>query len=429
MGSQRVVIVGGGFAGLAAARALCHYPIDVVLINRDNYYTFSPLLHQVATAELEPELIAYPIRKIIRKLRNVQFTKADVKCIDLADKFVVTDHRLIAYDFLILATGSTAKFSQVPGAYRYAFPLKSLQQGVNLRNHILSCFEQAACEVNPSKRQQLLTFTIVGGGSTGVEFAGSLIELIASLVKDYPHLDFHQVQVVILQTGNTILPQMPKCLRDYTKFQLQKMGVEVLVRSPVVEVTAEAVYLQDSRVIPTKTVVWTAGVQGNPLANTWGLPTTDNNQVAVQPTLQVAGYPQVYIAGDLAALDGLPMQVPVAMQQGTTAATNIYRQIQGKYPLPLRYRHLGTMAIIGRYSAVADLGKVRLTGFIAWCVWLAVHLVSLPSFRNQLLVLMNWVWMHLGGDRPVNLILPLHPVVNLSSDESDATRPQEIHVD
>lgn len=420
----RVVIVGAGFAGLEAARALADFSVEILLINRDNYHTFLPLLHQVATAELQPELIAYPIRKVLRKFpnvrsnvrsnvqSNVQFVTADVKRIDLESQFVETDDCLISYDYLIVATGSTAQFFGVPGAAEYAFGLKTLKQAIILRNHILDCFEVAAHEPDETRRRQLLTFTVVGGGFTGVEFAGALAELIhGSLVKDYPTLDFRLVRVLLLHSGQNLLPGMSKRLSAYTQAQLQKMKVEVLLQRRASKVTTQRVYLHNEIAIPTSTVVWTAGVRGNS-SQEWGLPTTSNGQVAVLPTLQVPGHPQVYVIGDLACVNtqgaALPMLAQVAMQQGKAVAGNITRQIKGKNPLPMRYHHLGTMAIIGRHAAVVDLGKLKLTGFVAWVLWLLVHLVSLLGFRNRILVLINWVWNYFLRDRPVCLSIINH---------------------
>ncbi len=406
MSRQQVVIIGGGFGGLSVVRALANAPVDVLLLNSDNYYTSFPLLHQVATGELEPELIAYPIRSMLRHIKNVRFMTANVKQVDISSQCIQTDKYFIPYDFLIIATGSDSKFLSIPGTREYTFPLKKLEQAVNLRNQIISCFEQAILEVNPSLCQQLLTFTIIGGGATGVELAASLREMVAAVVKDYPTLDISQVRVILLQAGDSLVPQMPRRLRIYIKLQLEKMGVEVLLRSRVTQVTSEAVYLQDSTVIPTKTTIWTGGVTGNPLATAWGLPTDINGRVTVLPTLQVPEHPQVYIVGDLASLAGMPMLAPVAIQQGKIAASNIIRQIQHKKLLPMHYQHMGNMVILGRYDGVLDLGRVRLTGVIAWLIWLAVHLLILPGFRNQLLVLINWIWGCLFRDRLVRLILP-----------------------
>ncbi len=412
---KRVVIVGAGFGGLSAAIALSRSPVEVLLLDRNNYHTFSPLLHQVATGELEPELIAYPIRKVLRKYPHVQFATAGVKRIDVASKFVETSNSLITYDYLILACGSSSHFCGVPGAIEYSYPLKTLKEAVTLRNHILRCLEQATEEADPSRKRQLLTFTIVGGGATGVEFAGSLAELIFdSLVKDYPGLDLNQARVILFQSGDTLLPEMPKHLSIYAQKQLEKKGVEVILQTRVNQVTSDAVYLENQRLIRTSTVVWTAGVRGNYLAEGWGLPTSKNGQVEVLPTLQLPDYPQVYVVGDLAAVqqDGqkLPMLAQVAMQQGKTAANNITRDIKGRTALQLRYQHAGTLAIIGRNTAVGDLGRLTITGFFAWILWLYIHVVNLVGVRNRLIVLINWFYSYFFKKRVVGLIFPREEV-------------------
>lgn len=407
---QRVVIVGAGFAGLSAARGLANADVEVLLLNRDNYHTFSPLLHQVAGCQVEPENIVSPIRDLLRNLPNVQFATNDVKRIDLAGRLVEANDCLIHYDYLILACGSSSRFFGVPGAFENAYPLKSLEDSLNLRNRILTCFERAQEEADVARIQQLLTFTIVGGGATGVELAGELVELIyGSLVRDYPRLDLRRVRVLLLQRGERLLPEMPSHLSNYARQKLQKMGVEVRLNACVTQVTENAVYLEDSRVIPCETVVWTAGVQGNRFAKRWGLATVQNGQVKVLPTLQVVEYPEVYVVGDLATLatGQLPMVAPVAIQQGTIAAKNILRQIKGRNPQAMQYRHQGSMVIIGRNVGVANLGKVNLTGFSAWFLWLVIHLGCLPGHRNRLHVLINWIWSYISRERPVRLMLPL----------------------
>ena len=414
----RVVIVGAGFSGIEAARTLAHSPVEVLLLDRNNYHAFSPLFHQVATAELEPEQIAYPVRGILRKLLNVQFAIADVKQINLTNQVVEIDQALISYDFLILGPGSTSQFFGVTGAAEYTFPLKTLPQAVSLRNHILDCFEKAVHAPNAEQRQQLLTFIIVGGGPTGVEFAGALAELVyRSLAKDYPTLDFSQVRLFLFQGADSLLPSLPKRLQTYTHQRLNKLGVEVYLQTKVSQVTQEAVYLADGRIVDTKTVVWATGVQGNPLASTRELSTEPNGKVTVSSTLQVPGYPNTYVIGDLAAIQdkgsSLPMLAPVAIQQGRAVARNITRQIKGQHPLPFRYHHKGTMAIVGRHHAVAHLGKFTFTGFLAWLLWLCVHLVAVVGVRNRLLILISWIWTYLFRDRFVRLILPL-PSVSVS---------------
>jgi len=407
----RVVIVGAGFGGLWAARTLARSPFEVLLVDRNNYHTFLALLYQVAAAELDPGDIAYPVRGILRGLPNVRFVMAEVKGVDFGQRAVETDGLTIPYDYLILATGSVSHFFGVPGAAECAFPLKTLEQGIVLRNHILGCFEQAAYVPDAERRQRLLTFAIVGGGATGVEFAGALAELIRGpLARDYPTLDFRKVRVVLLEARDRLLPGMPERLQTYALKRLRRMGVEVRLQAAVSRVAHDAVHLQDGTVIPAETTVWTAGVRGDPQVANWGLPTARGGRVAVLPTLQVPDHPEVYVIGDLAYFEEegrpLPMVAPVAIQQGIAAARNILRQIAGEPPVPFRYRDPGSMATIGRNAAVVQLGRWTFTGFPAWVLWLGVHLLRLIGFRNRLLVLINWAWDYLLFERAVRLILP-----------------------
>ncbi len=410
----RVVIVGAGFGGLWAARSLARLPVDVLLVDRNNYHTFLPLLYQVAAAELEPEAIIYPVRSILRGLPNVHFAMAEVLEIDFNTRVVKISDRVIPYDFLILAIGSTFHFFGVPGAAEHAFALKTLEQGIALRSHILRCFERAVYEPVAERRRQLLTFAIVGGGPTGVEFAGALAELIRGpLRKDYSTLDFREVRVLLLEALESLLPGFPAPLRSYTFERLRWMGLEVRLGAQVSHVNRNAVHLNDGPVIPTETVVWTAGVRGDPRVERWGLSIARGGRVVVLPTLQVSGHPEVYVVGDLALVEegeSLPMVAPVAIQQGVAAARNIGRQVVGQAPQPFRYRDRGTMATIGRNAAVAKLGTRAFTGFPAWILWLGVHLLNLIGFRNRLIVLINWAWDYFFYERAMRLILPLEHV-------------------
>jgi len=407
-----VAIVGAGFGGLWAARTLARSPVDVSLVDRNNHHTFLPLLYQVAAAELEPEDIAYPVRSILRKWQNVRFILAEVKGIDHDGRLLETNGPPIAYDFLLLATGSLSQFFSVPGAAESTFPLKTLQEGVVLRNQILCCFERAAQEKDPERRRRLLTFAVIGGGPTGVEFAGALAELIRRpLVKDFPTLDFREARVVLLEAAEELLPGLPERLQTYTLARLRGMGVEVHLRARVSQVTNEVVRLQDGAVFPAQTVVWTAGVRGDSLAHECGLTALPNGRVPVLPTLQAPGHPEVYVIGDLAHLEEggcpLPMIAPVAIQQGVAAARNIVRQVAGQSPVPFRYRDPGTMVTIGRNAAVVRLRGRSFTGFPAWILWLVVHISKLIGFRNRLVVLINWAWDYLFYERAVRLILPV----------------------
>ncbi|WP_448595288.1 NAD(P)/FAD-dependent oxidoreductase [Thermoflexus hugenholtzii] len=410
----RIVVVGAGFGGLWAVRTLAFEPVEVLLVDRRNHHTFFPLLYQVAAAEIEPEAIAFPIRGLLRRFPNVGFEMAEVRGIDLTARRLETDGPPIDYDFLILAPGSVAHTFGVPGVAEHAFFLKDLDQAVALRNHILSVFERAAREPDPLRRRRLLTFVIVGGGPTGVEFAGALAELIARpLRRDFPTLDFREVRVLLLEAMEEVLPGLPAVLSAYARERLRHLGVEVRRRAPVAAVGPDWVRLQDGEAIETATVVWTAGVRGHPLGAALGLPLGPGGRAPVTPTLQVPGHPEIYVVGDLALPEGpgrLPMVAPVAIQQGTLAARNILRALKGRPPLPFRYRDPGTLVTIGRNAAVAHVFGRAFTGFAAWLLWLGVHLIRLIGMRNRLVVLSGWAWDYLFYERAVRLILPSPPV-------------------
>jgi NADH dehydrogenase len=408
----RVVIVGAGFGGLWAARAFAGAPVDVWVVDRNNYHSFLPLLYQVAAAELEPEDIIYPVRSILHKFHNLHFLMGEVTGIDVAHRMVRTRDQSLPYDYLILSVGSKAHYYGVTGAAEHAFPLKTLDDAVRLRNHILCLFEGALVEPYLEIRQQMLTFTIVGGGPTGVEYAGALAELVRTpLARDYPDLDMSQVHILVLEATNRLLTGMPERLHTYTLKRFQRMGIDVQLNSPVSQITSQAVSLSDGRVIPTETVVWTAGVGGECLPQNWDFPTRTNGQVDVLPTLQVPDHPEIYIIGDLAHIeqDGHPLLLiaPVATQEGKWATKNVLRQIDSTQPQPFRYHDPGMMVTTGRNSAAVRLGRYSFTGFPAWVIWLSVHLYRLIGFRNRLMVLINWAWDYIFFDRVVRLILPL----------------------
>jgi NADH dehydrogenase len=406
-----VVVLGAGFGGLWAAKTLADGPVNVTLIDRHNYHTFFPLLYQVGAAELEPEDIAQPLRKIFWKRPNVHFFLGEVQEVDLSTKVVRIPEHDFHYDYLVIALGSRPNFYGIPGAAEYAFTLKSLEQGVALRGQILTCFERAAGEADAGARQAWLTFTIAGGGPTGVEFAGALMELIrGALSKDFPELDLSQVRILLLEAADHLLDGMPQELSDYAKKRLEKMGVEVQLKSPLVKLTPQEVFLKDGTRIATRTVIWTAGVRGTIPGDQWGLATNRHNQVEVLPTLQVPDHPEVYVTGDLAGIqqDGrpLPMVAQMGIQTGTTAGRNVLRQVAGKPLLPFRYRDKGTLDVIGRNAAVAYIWRRAFRGFPAWLIWVGVHIFNLIGFRNRLLVLIDWAWSYLFGEYGVRLIVP-----------------------
>jgi len=409
---HEVVVAGGGFAGLWVSRALGRAGFDVTVIDQDNYHTFLPLLYQVAAAELEPEAIAYPLRHILRRDPRVSFFMAEVTGLDADSHVLRTSRGDVSYETIVLALGSVTRYFGIPGAEQFAFPLKTVDQGIVLRNHILCCFERAEQECDPDTRRKLLTFVTVGGGATGVEFTGALAELVRRpIAKDYRNLDPRSdVQLVLLEGDEQLLSGLPRKLQDYTQRRLEKMGASVRLLSRVTQVTGDGVYLEDGTGISTKTVVWTAGVQGSALESGGQLPMSSDRRVLVEPTLQVTGYPNVYVIGDMARIDRsdeqLPLTAPVAVQQATKAAENIQRQRDGADTQPFSYRDRGAMATIGRNAAVATPFGRAFIGFPAWLLWLVFHLAKLIGFRNRLVVLLNWAWDYLFFERVVRLILP-----------------------
>jgi len=408
----RVIIVGAGFAGLAAARSLARSQADVLILDRNNYHTFFPLLYQVAAAELEPEDIIYPVRNTLRGKKNVRLLLDQVNEVDIEKKIVKTPEHSYSYDYLILAPGSKPHFFGVEGAAEYSYLLKSIEDAIATRNHILTRFELALHEPDAEKRKQMLTFAIIGGGPTGVEYSGALAELFKGpLSKDYAELDFGEVRLLLLEASGRLLAGLPEKLQDYALKRLIKMGVEVRLGTPVTRITAESIELKDGTVIRLETAIWTAGVQGSPPSQAGSLTILKNGQVKVLPTLQVEGHPESFITGDLAFVERegkpLPMVASLAVQEGEMAARNIRRQMKGQDTLPFHYQDLGTLAVIGRNAAAVNLLGWNFTGFFAWLFWLGLHIYRLIGFRNRLIVLVNWAWDYLFFERGVRLIVPL----------------------
>lgn len=411
MTKPNVVIIGAGFAGLWAARALAKKNVKVTLIDRCNYHSFLPLLYQVSAAEIEPEEISYPIRSILRGMRNVSFDMAEVLKIDHENKTVICEDHTVPFDYLIITTGTGTAFFHTEGAEENAFQLKTIDQAIVLRNHILSRFEHAVHEPDEATLNRRLTFVIVGGGPTGIEFTGAFSELIhGPLLKDFPEIDFKRVKIYMVEGKKCLLPSMPEKMQSYTLDKLKQKGVEVLLEAFASEVNSNGITLKNGERIESETVIWTAGVMGNITNEMFNVPLTRDRRIEVQCTLQVPGHPNIYVAGDLAAVrfrDGfVPMVAPVAMSQGETAARNILRQIKGEDQLAYEYVDKGSMVVIGRNGGVAQIGKICFRGFAAWLVWVVVHLMKLIGFRNRLLVLINWAWDYLFYERSVRLILP-----------------------
>ncbi len=407
----QVIIIGAGFGGVWAAKTLVRLPVRVTMLDKNNYHTFLPLLYQVAAAEIEPEQIGYPVRGILRRMPNVTFTLAEVTAVDLAAQTVTTNHATLAYDYLIVATGSVTQFFGTPGAAAHAFSLKTMEEGVRLRNHILTCFERAV-HATPDERRRLLTFVVVGGGPTGVEYAGALSELVhGPLRKDFPELDIAEVSIVLLEAAGRVLGGMSESLSAYAAQSLHKMKVEVRLEQRVTAVSGTAVTLHDDSEIPTSTVVWVAGVGGEALAKESGIEVLGNGRVPVQPTLQLPQHERVFAIGDLAAFPAegggwLPMVAQVAIQQGIHAAQNIGRHQLAQPLTPFVYWDKGTMATIGRNKAVVNWHGRSFTGFLAWLIWSVVHIMYLIGFRNRIMVMLSWGWRYFTFEQMVRLIMP-----------------------
>ena len=434
-GRKRIVIVGAGFGGLWAARELAGEDLDVLLVDRNNFHTFYPLLYQVGASELEPADIARPVRAIFGEDRGVDFLMAEVTGVDLSGRRVLTDRGEVAYDRLVLAPGSTPRFFGIPGAEDHAFPLRSMEDALTLRNHVLARFE-AAVRLTGAARERALRFVIVGGGPTGVEFAGAFCELIAGpLARDFADPAPEQARVILLEATDRILGGMPEPLGDYALQRLRDMGIDVRLSTAVEEVGPDCVLLADGSRVEADTVVWTAGFRGSVAAERWGLPTGGGGRVPVRPTLQLEEHADVYVVGDLAhpgAADGedsLPMVAPAAMQQGERAAHNILRELSGRELRSFRYEDPGMLATIGRNKAVARVFGRNFRGFPAWVLWVGVHIAKLIGFRNRLVVLINWAWDYLFYERAVRLILPSGgsgrkpPARSASGDRSEERPP------
>ncbi len=409
MPRPRVVVIGGGFGGLYAARALRHAPVDVTLIDRRNHHLFQPLLYQVAMAALSPGDIASPIRWILRHERNVEVQLAEVMRIDPSRKVVVLGDGEIAYDYLIVAAGAThAYFGH--DEWRVTAPgLKTLEDALEIRRRVLLAFERAERETDPVRRSALLTFVVVGGGPTGVEMAGALAEMSRqSLARDFRHFDPGSARIVLVEAGAAVLATFPASLRAAAQHDLERLGVDVRTGIPVTEVRPGSVRV-GGETIAAETVIWAAGVAASPIGATLGAPVDRAGRVLVNPDLTVPGHADVFVIGDLASLNDaggrpLPGVAQVAIQMGRHAARNIEAARRGRPHTPFRYRDLGNMATIGRASAVADFGWLRLKGLIAWQAWLFVHIMNLIGFRNRLVVLVQWAWAYFSYQRAVRLI-------------------------
>jgi NADH:ubiquinone reductase (H+-translocating) len=405
----RVVIVGGGFGGLAAARALAGAPVGVTLVDRENHHLFQPLLYQVATAGLSPAEIAYPIRRILRRQRNACVLLGEALAVDVAARRVRLADGDVPYDQLILATGAAHSYFGRDGWEGHAPGLKTLEDALEIRRRALVAFEQAEREEDEEARRQWLTFVVIGGGPTGVEMAGAFAEIARhTLARDFRRFDPRSARVLLVEAGPRVLPAYPEELSEKARRQLEALGVQVWTGSPVTAVDGSGVEAGADR-IAARTVVWAAGVQGSPLARSLGVPLDRAGRVRVRPDLTAPGLPAVFVAGDLASLeqDGRPVPgvAPAAIQMGRHAARNALRALRAEPLAAFRYRDRGSLATIGRRRAVGAIGSLRLSGLVAWLAWLGVHIFFLIGFRNRFVVLFTWAWAYLTYDRSARLIV------------------------
>jgi len=403
------VIVGGGFGGLYAARALAGRPVRVTLLDRRNHHLFQPLLYQVATAALNPSDIAVPLRSILRRSTNVTVLLANVERVDLTSRRVALDRGEIGYDALVLAAGASHSYFGHDEWEVLAPGLKTLEDALEIRRRVLLAYEAAERESDGAEQQALLTFVVIGGGPTGVELAGALGEISRRTIsRDFRVIDPTKARIVLLEGAPRILTTFPESLSLSAQDALRRIGVEVRTKAIVTRVTADAVWLGGEQ-IRARTVLWAAGVAAAPLTRNLDAPLDRSGRVLVEPDLSIPGHPETFAIGDMCAFlhqtgAPLPGVAPVAIQQGRAVADNVLRRLRGEPTRPFRYRDKGSMATIGRAAAVAVVGRLKLSGLPAWLAWLLVHIVFLIGFRNRLLVLFEWAWAYLTWHRGARLI-------------------------
>ncbi len=408
--TRHIVIVGGGFAGLWAARALAKAPVRITLLDRGNHHLFQPLLYQVATAGLSAPNIAAPLRHILRRQKNVTVLLGEVANISPGEKRVLLgDGRTLDFDHLLLASGATHAYFGHDDWAPHAPGLKTLDDALEIRRRILTAFERAEAEDDETKRAAWLTFAIVGGGPTGVELAGTLAEIARhTLHGEFRRADPRKARVLLLEAGPRVLSSFPESLSAKARTQLERLGVEIRTGMPVAQIDSEGVQLGDVR-IAARTVLWAAGVAASPLARDLGVPLDRAGRVLVMADLSVPGHPDIFVAGDLASIqyEGKPVPgvAPAAKQMGRHVAQAIRARLQGRATAPFRYRDFGNLATIGRMAAVVDVHGLRLSGLLAWWFWLAAHVFFLIGFRNRMVVLIDWAQAYWSYQRSARIIL------------------------
>ncbi|UII31400.1 NAD(P)/FAD-dependent oxidoreductase [Fulvivirga ulvae] len=408
---KRLVIVGGGFAGLHLIRNLQKSDIQVVLIDKRNHHTFQPLLYQVATSGLEADAVAYPLRKPLRRHPDYHFRMAEVKLIKAGDNVIVTNRGALAYDYLVIATGARTNYFGIESIQKHALPMKSVDEALKIRNRILQNFEDALLTHDPHERQKLTNVVIAGGGPTGVELAGSIAEFRRYIMpKDYADLDTERSRIYLIELLPELLASMSDEASAKSELYLQQLGVNIKKETKILSYNGEIVET-DGENIPAKTMIWTGGVSGAFPEGINDELITKKGRIKADTTGKVKGYERIFALGDVASIEtdeypnGYPQLASVAVQQGKFMAENIIRMSKGKPLKPFKYKNNGTMATIGRKKAVVDLPGLKFQGAAAWLVWLGVHLFSLVGFKNRLVTFINWAWSYIRYDRETRLII------------------------
>jgi NADH dehydrogenase len=403
---HKVVIVGAGFGGLEAARALIKAPVDITLVDRRNFHLFQPLLYQVATAVLSADDIAWPIRSIFRRQRNVRVVMAEVSGIDPRARTVTDGSAILDYDYLVLATGATHSYFGHENWSANAPGLKSISDASSLRERLLRAFERAELLQDPVDQTREMTIVVIGGGPTGVELAGAIIELLRkTLSGEFRRIDPSTSRVILIEAGPRLLAAFPERLSAATRKSLEAMGVEVRTGTAVTDCDENGVTLDGGERIETATIAWAAGVRASPAAAWLGAEHDRAGRVKVDQELSVEGYPEVFVIGDTAAVDGVPGVAPAAKQMGRYVGKLIVARVNGSAARPpFRYKHAGDLATIGRKSAVVSFGSVQLTGLVGWLFWSLIHIMFLIGFRSRVIVTVNWIWSFMTFQRGARLI-------------------------
>ncbi|GAA0729137.1 NAD(P)/FAD-dependent oxidoreductase [Aquimarina litoralis] len=409
----RLVIIGGGFAGVALARKMVKEDVQLVLLDRHNYHTFQPLLYQVSTSSLEPDSIAYPLRKIVKRGKNTYFRMTEVTSIDSGNKEVHTSIGSITYDYLVIATGARTNFFGNQAIEQNSMRMKNLPQALNLRSLMLENLEQAVITTDPKKRKELLRFVLAGAGPTGVELAGGIAELqLNVLPRDYPDMDFSEMEIHLIEGADRVLPPMSQNASEKASKFLQKMGVHIHTNTQVTNYENNLVSTNTELSLQSATFIWSAGVTGAPVEGLKAdalIPRA--NRYKVNEFNQIEGYEDVFAIGDIALMQteaypkGHPMVAQPAIQQGSHLVKNLKRKLQGKPMIPFSYFDKGSMATIGRNKAVVDIGKFRFGGFFAWFIWMFIHLWFLVGFRNRFVTFFNWTYNYINYDKAARLIV------------------------